>query len=192
MVPPGSYRVSRVRQYSGTATRGGGGFAYGALTLCGGPSQALPLPAPFLTPPQGPGPGTGSPQPPRGNALGLALAWVWAGARSLAATGAISVDFSSSGYLDVSVPPVVSARPMYSGGGAWAWPHAGSPIRRPADRRLFAPARRLSQLAASFIDFLCQGIRRAPLISSPGPAHAPHGLGPMEQILGHNRLECLF
>ena len=30
----------------------------------------------------------------------------WAGPRSLAATEGISVDFSSSGYLDVSVPQV--------------------------------------------------------------------------------------
>ena len=30
----------------------------------------------------------------------------WAGPRSLAATKGISVDFSSSGYLDVSVPQV--------------------------------------------------------------------------------------
>ena len=37
---------------------------------------------------------------------------VWAGALSLAATRAISVDFSSSGYLDVSVPRVVLACPI--------------------------------------------------------------------------------
>ena len=42
----------------------------------------------------------------------------------------------------------------------------GSPIRRPAGRRVCAPNRGLSQLAASFIGFLCQGIRRAPYISS--------------------------
>ena len=35
---------------------------------------------------------------------------------------------------------------------------------------MFAPPLSLSQLAASFVDFLCQGIRRAPLTSSPiGP-----------------------
>ena len=33
---------------------------------------------------------------------------------SLAATTGISVDFSSSGYLDVSVPQVVSTQPMCS------------------------------------------------------------------------------
>ena len=40
---------------------------------------------------------------------------VWACARSLAATCAISVDFSSSGYLDVSVPRVVLCRPISFG-----------------------------------------------------------------------------
>ncbi len=34
--------------------------------------------------------------------------WVWAVARSLATTGAITFVFSSSGYLDVSVPRVCS------------------------------------------------------------------------------------
>ena len=47
---------------------------------------------------------------------GLARARVWAGPVSLAATPGISVDFSSSGYLDVSVPPVAFLRPMCS---AW-------------------------------------------------------------------------
>ena len=38
-----------------------------------------------------------------------------AGPRSLAATDGVSVDFLSSGYLDVSVPRVRSFNPMYSG-----------------------------------------------------------------------------
>ena len=37
-----------------------------------------------------------------------------AGPRSLAATEGVSVDFLSSGYLDVSVPRVRSKNPMYS------------------------------------------------------------------------------
>ena len=41
-------------------------------------------------------------------------------ALSLAATRAISVDFLSSGYLDVSVPPVRPFPPMRSAGGARA------------------------------------------------------------------------
>ncbi len=38
-----------------------------------------------------------------------------AGPRSLAATRGVSVDFLSSGYLDVSVPRVCLYNPMYSG-----------------------------------------------------------------------------
>ena len=37
-----------------------------------------------------------------------------AGPRSLAATKGVSVDFLSSGYLDVSVPRVCFYNPMYS------------------------------------------------------------------------------
>ena len=54
-------------------------------------------------------------------------AWVWAGALSLAATRAISVDFSSSGYLDVSVPRVVPADPMCSDERSRAMVPAGFP-----------------------------------------------------------------
>ena len=38
-----------------------------------------------------------------------------AGPRSLATTNGVSIDFLSSGYLDVSVPRVCSYSPMYSG-----------------------------------------------------------------------------
>ena len=43
-----------------------------------------------------------------------ARAMVWAIVRSLAATSTISVDFSSSRYLDVSVPSVNSTLTIYS------------------------------------------------------------------------------
>ena len=55
-------------------------FVYGAVTLYRAPFQTLPLTHMLI------------------QALGPP--------RSLAATGGISVDFFSSGYLDVSVPPV--------------------------------------------------------------------------------------
>jgi len=42
---------------------------------------------------------------------------VWALPRSLAATWRIDFSFSSSGYLDVSVPPVTSSQPMCSAVG---------------------------------------------------------------------------
>ena len=56
VVPPASDRVSRARPYSGSAFRGGRGFAYGALTLFRRPSQAVPLDGWFVTAAEGCGP----------------------------------------------------------------------------------------------------------------------------------------
>ena len=83
------------------------GFAYGAVTLSRRPSQAVPLPRAFLTAMLG-GPTTPA---------AVASAPVWPGPLSLATTRGISFDFSSSGYLDVSVPPVAPRHHMCSGGG---------------------------------------------------------------------------
>ncbi len=91
--------------------------------------------------------------------LPLTRARVWAGALSLAATRAISVDSLSSGYLDVSVPRLPPT--LFHSGVGTGMTLSGFPIRRPADQGCL-PSRSLSQLAASFVDFLCQGIRRAP------------------------------
>ena len=66
VVPPASDRVSRARPYSGSAFRGGRGFAYGALTLCGRPSHAVPLPRPFVTAAGAQGPRAGRPTTPAG------------------------------------------------------------------------------------------------------------------------------
>ena len=82
-------------------------FAYGALTLCRRPSQAVPLRARFLT-----ARGVQDPRPRRPTTPSRQPSWgmrsrgFGPGPVSLAATPGISVDFSSSGYLDVSVPPV--------------------------------------------------------------------------------------
>ena len=56
VVPPASRRISRVRRYSGPASRGGRGFAYGAFTLSRRPVRAVPLPLPFVTAPRAPKP----------------------------------------------------------------------------------------------------------------------------------------
>ena len=88
------------------------------------------------------------------------------GPRSLATTRGISLDFSSSGYLDVSVRRVTSAQPMCSAGSNGEWPPLGCPIRRSAGHRVCAPHRGLSQLVTSFVGFQCQGIHRVPLPSS--------------------------
>ena len=90
MVPAPSHRVSRVPWYSGSC-RAGSGFGYGALTLSGRSFQdRSPAVARSLMQSE-----------PR-----CARAPVWALPRSLAATCGIDVSFSSSGYLDVSVPRV--------------------------------------------------------------------------------------
>ena len=46
VVPPDSGRVPRARPYSGSRDAPGTCFAYGALTLCGRPSHAVPLHVP--------------------------------------------------------------------------------------------------------------------------------------------------
>ena len=83
------------------------GVAYGALTLYRRPSHAVPLPRSFVT-------AQFLVLQPRS---ALTLPPVWPLPRSLATTRGISVDFSSSGYLDVSVPRVASHAPMCSARG---------------------------------------------------------------------------
>ena len=98
MVPAHSDKVSRVSSYSGSC-RAAWDFGYGAFTLFGGTSQSLLLS--YACP-------YGSPNPE------MARISVWALSISLAATLEIDVSFSSSGYLDVSVPRVPHA---------WLWIH---------------------------------------------------------------------
>ena len=98
-----------------------------------------------------------------------------AGPRSLATTGGVSVDFLSSGYLDVSVPRVRFLNPMYSGPRYLVMPvvdyrmvtttniQVGFPIRRSMDQSLFPAPHGLSQGITSFIASCCQGIHQTPL-----------------------------
>ena len=86
---------------------------------------------------------------------------VWAGPLSLAATRGVTLVFLSSDYWDVSVRRVrLHTRWMP------CLRMAGCPIRTPADPRPFAPPRRLSRPAASFIASGSQGILRAPCLAS--------------------------
>ena len=97
-----------------------------------------------------------------------------AGPRSLAATRGVSIDFLSSGYLDVSVPRVRFLNPMYSGLEylvqlADGFPRevsascqVGCPIRRSMDQSLFSAPHGLSQSITSFIASYCQGIHQTP------------------------------
>ena len=90
MVPLTSRRVSRVPRYSGSCSVCSA-FAYGALTLSGRLFQSR---SPVVTE-------SLLQSEPRDARIA-----VWALPRSLAATYGIDVSFSSSGYLDVSVPRV--------------------------------------------------------------------------------------
>ena len=98
MVPPVSHRVSRVRRYSGSSLMQ---FAFrlrGSHPLwLAFPYHSAKLLHRYV-----------SPQPQRINPLVCPLP------RSLATTSGISVDFSSSPYLDVSVQAVPYLRLFYS------------------------------------------------------------------------------
>ena len=139
MVPPSSDQVSRVWPYSGYCAAAPV-FAYVSLTLSGWPSHAIRLTVAVLK-------AVRTPE--------VFLPQVWPLPRSLATTYGISVDVSSSPYLDVSVQAVPSR----------SIAPVGFPIQRSADQRLFASPRGLSQLITSFIGSQCQGIRPAPFLA---------------------------
>ena len=86
---------------------------------------------------------------------------VWAVPLSLAATRGVTVVFLSSDYWDVSV-----RRVRLPSKGMPCLRMAGCPIRTPADLWPFAPPRRLSRPAASFVASGSQGILRTPCLAS--------------------------
>ena len=94
MVPPLSHRISRVRWYSGYRSLSRR-FVYRTLTFSGQLSHTVRLQLNMLNAVLTPTP---------------LLESVWPLPLSLATTRGISVDFSSSGYLDVSVPRVPYVR----------------------------------------------------------------------------------
>ena len=127
MVPPTSRKVPRAPRYSGTPPTKIF-FVYAVLTLFDQPSQIVRLRIlRFL----------------RLHTPKVRRLSVWALPRSLAATWGISVDFFSSGYLDVSVHRVSSL----SGDGisSAGLPHSGIRESLPAcgSSRLFAAFRAL-------------------------------------------------
>ena len=76
---------------------------------------------------------------------------VWANPVSLAATQGIAIAFSSSGYLDVSVPRVCLPYPMYSGKDSILLKIEGFPIRKSLDQSLLTAPQSISVLVPSFI-----------------------------------------
>ena len=146
MVHPYSLRIPRVRRYSGFCSlffrfRLSGSHTLRRAFPCASANskmlRAVLTPAVLLPP-------------------------VWPLPRSLATTCGISFDFSSSGYLDVSVPRVPGF-PAYTYGfsiRSAILHRGGSPIRKSAGQCSFAAHRSLSQLVTSFVGSRCQGILR--------------------------------
>jgi hypothetical protein len=94
MVPPDSFGLSRGPKYSGTDSTSLGFRVRGCHPVSPTfPGRSASFQTAFVV-----GPTTPHQKPDE----------VWPLPRSLAATDGISVDFSSSGYLDVSVPRVGS------------------------------------------------------------------------------------
>ena len=85
----------------------------------------------------------------------------WPVPRSLATTNGISIDFFSSGYLDVSVLRVCSLNLCIQ--FKVTHKELGFPIRKFSDQSLHTTPRNLSQYTTSFIAFQCLGIRHTPL-----------------------------
>ena len=137
-------------------------LAYGALTLCRAPSHASSAGHVLCDcgrAVRGPDAASSTPGRQRPHAF-RAPRFGLAPVRSPLLGGSL-FDFLSSGYLDVSVPPVASHYVWVAGPRL-----LGSPIRAPRDRSPCAAPPGLSRLAAPFVGSLRQGIRRAPFIPS--------------------------
>ena len=128
-------RFSRVSSYSGSARRLGISDTRLSLSPAG-----LPSPFSYLT-------SATTQSEPRD-----ARITVWALSISLAATLEIDkFSFSSSGYLDVSVPRVPPRTAMYSLHADRGFLCRVSPIQISPDHWICAPPRSFSQLITSFI-----------------------------------------
>ena len=142
MVPPYSHRVSRVRRYSGSGWPVSV-FVYTTVTFCGAPSHVLRLTSsvPFAV------------RTPE-----IFLLPVWPLPRSLATTDGISVDFSSSPYLDVSVQAVPLICLCIQHMMTRLYSCRIAPFGHPRIYRSLTAPRGFSQLVTSFIGSRCQGI----------------------------------
>ncbi len=144
MVLADSHRISPVPRYSGYWPKNYQ-FVYGAFTLFRAVFQAASTSDNLLF---------ASPTTPQHKSIE-----VWAIPRSLATTCGITIVFSSSGYLDVSVLRVYALR-------QYLFKVLGCPIRTSTDQRLFAPPRSFSQLTTSFVVSESLGIHHTPLFAS--------------------------
>ena len=114
-------------------------FGYRAFTFYGGPFQTSSPNRILCTPCET------SHNPKRASSL------VWANPRSLAATDGITIVFSSSGYLDVSVPWVcLYIQLCIHVMSNCVLPQLGFPIRTSPDQSLLTAPRGISLFATSF------------------------------------------
>ena len=132
MVLPDSDGISRVPPYSGYIQERRS-FDYGVVTLYDGPFRSLRLPRSFA-------PYRMSYNPKR------QASWFGLCSVSLAATQEIAFAFSSSRYLDVSVPWVCLPYPMYSDKDTIPLRMVGFPIRKSSDQSLLTAPRSISAL----------------------------------------------
>ena len=103
---------------------------------------------------------------------------VWPLPRSLATTGGISVDFSSSPYLDVSVQAVPLIRLWIQRMMTRLYSCRIAPFGYPRIYRSLTAPRGFSQLVTSFIGSRCQGIPLVLFVAWP--------------FLNHQRIELLI
>jgi hypothetical protein len=166
MVLPASHGISRVPWYSGYQCRASAIlFAYGAVTLCGAPSQKLWLNMTFLTDRVVRNRLQHCPTTPPLQRL-RAITQRWFGLFP------VRSPLLGESHL-LSVPPGTEmvhfpglATPPY----VFRWrsrgfTSRGCPIRRSPGQSLFATHRSFSQLTASFVAVLRQGIHRTPLVA---------------------------
>ena len=140
-------------------------FVYGTIALCGARFHVLRLTHDFVTLA---GPGTARkrrPTTPGRQRVPAYTCQVWADPLSLATTRGVSVDFLSSGYLDVSVRPLAFPRLCIHHGITPHYRRWVSPFGNPRVKGRSTPHRGLSQSSTPFFDSWCQGIHRVPLLS---------------------------
>ena len=165
MVPPDSVHVSRVWTYSGTNDGRSCSFVYGTIALYGARFHALRLPHDFVTSAEPDTTRNKRPTTPDRQRMSAYICQVWADPFSLATTQGVSVDFFSSGYLDVSVRPVHLCRLCIQRQMTTHYRRRVFPFGDPRVKGCSAPHRGLSQPSTSFIDSWCQGIHRKLLLS---------------------------
>ncbi len=140
MVLPDSDGISRVPPYSGYIQERTKFRLRGCLPSTTDLSRSLRLPRSFVTPYR-------MSYNPKRQASWFGLCSV-----SLAATQEIAFAFSSSRYLDVSVPWVCLPYPMYSDKDSYHYVWWVSPFGNLRDQSLLTAPRSISALVPSFID----------------------------------------